>query len=370
MKKIVYWAPVLSKIATLKAVINSAESLKKYSSNYDVTIINTVGEYDEIKNNKHGIKIVNFFNDKSRYPGIGFWKTRISLIRLFFKNFYKLKKFLDESQPDFLLIHLMTSLPMILLILFNFRTKFVLRISGFPKLNIIRYLLWKLALKNFFYIISPTKKTSEYLIKLKLIDKKKIVTIYDPIIKLKKLKKNDIEFSDYFISVGRLTKQKNIFLLLDAFKDLYKEELINEKLIIIGDGELKNKIYKYININNLNNKILLLGYKKNVFDYLVKAKAFVLTSLWEDPGFVLIEAAYCRASIISSDCMSGPIEFLENKNNGFLFNSNSKIDLKKKILDFKKSDQKEILIKKINALKEVKKFTSFRHFKDLSNLLK
>ena len=52
------------------------------------------------------------------------------------------------------------------------------------------------------------------------------------------------------------------------------------------------------------------------------SKAFVLTSLWEDPGFVLIEAGYCDTLIVSSNCPSGPKEFC-NGNSGFLFNNNS-----------------------------------------------
>ena len=74
--------------------------------------------------------------------------------------------------------------------------------------------------------------------------KKKIISIYDPIIsyrKINKLKKHEVKFQNYFVSIGRLTKQKNLFLLLGAFKDLYNEKNLEEKLIIIGDGELKIK---------------------------------------------------------------------------------------------------------------------------------
>lgn len=372
MKKIVYWSPVISKIATFNAVIRSAESLKTYSSDYDVTIINTIGEYDEIKNNKHNIKIVDFFKKKKSYSGSGYFKTRISLIKIFLKNFFKLKKFLDQDKPDFLIIHLLTSLPLILLVFFNFKTKFILRISGYPKMNFFRYILWKIALKKICYIISPTQKTSEYIYNLNIIKKDKIFTIYDPIIKYKEIKEllnQKVKFNNYYIAVGRLTKQKNFFLLLKVFKDLYKNNLIKEKLLIIGEGELRTEIIKFINLNNLNNKVILLGYKKNVFKYLFNAKAFLLTSLWEDPGFALIEAAFCRTSLISSDCNNGPKEFLEFKNTGFLFKSNSKHDLKKKILEFINSDEINIKNKKLNALKEAHKFSFFKHYSNLNNLL-
>ena len=87
-------------------------------------------------------------------------------------------------------------------------------------------------------------------------------------------------------------------------------------LLIAGEGEEKDKLEKLIHKNNLDKKILLIGHKKNIYKYMKNCEAFILPSLWEDPGFVLIEAAYCRANIISSDCKNGPIEFLENNKCG------------------------------------------------------
>ena len=66
MKKIVYWSPVISKIATFNAVISSAKTLKTYSKDYEVSIINTVGEYDELKNNDYDINIIDFFRTKKK----------------------------------------------------------------------------------------------------------------------------------------------------------------------------------------------------------------------------------------------------------------------------------------------------------------
>ncbi len=372
MKKIVYWSPIVSKIATHKAVINSAISLKKYSDKYDVSIINTIGEFDTFKNNNFKINLINFYKEKRNYHGSGFWKTRLSLVRIFFSNFLKLKNFLKKEEPDYIIIHLLTSLPLLLLCLFSFKTKFILRISGLPRMNLIRYILWKISLKKVYSVTCPTNKTREYLININIVNKEKITTIYDPIIQIieqKKLKKQKVDLENYFISVGRLTKQKNFTFLINTFKDLFDKNLINEKLVIIGEGELENEIKDFIKKNNLNNKIILLGYKKNVLKYLYNSKAFILSSLWEDPGFVIMEAAFCNAPLISSDCLNGPIELLKDKNNSFLFKSNSSKALKEAILNFKNTDKKNIKIKKINALNEAKKFTLFRHFNKLNDLL-
>ena len=59
-------------------------------------------------------------------------------------------------------------------------------------------------------------------------------------------------------------------------------------------------------------KIFFINETDNVFNIIKKSKYFVLTSLWEDPGFVLIEAAVMNKIIVSSNCPSGPKEILNN----------------------------------------------------------
>ena len=73
-----------------------------------------------------------------------------------------------------------------------------------------------------------------------------------------------------------------------------------------------------------------MGYQKNVFKFLKNCNAFILSSLWEDPGFVLIEAIVSDCLVLSSDCPNGPKEIIENKN-GLLF----KVILKMIFLKFK-----------------------------------
>ena len=92
-------------------------------------------------------------------------------------------------------------------------------------------------------------------------------------------------------------------------------------------------------------------------------KCFILSSLWEDPGYVLIEAAFSNATIISSDCPNGPKSILQDGKAGFLFQNNSKSDFFKKFEEFINSKSKDIFKKKINAKKEIKIYTIFNHYK-------
>ena len=194
--KIFYWAPILSNIATLKAVVNSAESLMSYSDKYNVTLINVAGEFNKFKkeNIKSNIYDLNKDLVNKDLPGVGYIKTRLSMMYIFFKSFFLLKKYLEKEKPDFIIIHLLTSLPLILYLLFNFETKCILRISGFPKMNFFRLALWRLCSNRIYKITCPTDLTNNYLKKYKFINPNRIVTLYDPIINVKKITELKKEF--------------------------------------------------------------------------------------------------------------------------------------------------------------------------------
>ena len=372
--KILYWAPILSNIATLKAVVNSAESLMKYSNKYNVTLINSAGEFNDFKkdNIKSNIHDLNSTLVNKKLPGIGFIKTRISMLYIFFKSFFSLKQYLDKEKPDFIIIHLLTSLPLVLFLLFNFETKCILRISGFPKMNFFRLLLWKLSSNSIYKITCPTDLTKKYLRKYNFIKVEKIVTLYDPIINIKKitkLKKENLKAYDknFYFSAGRLTHQKNFDFLIDAFVQLKQKKRNIIPLLIAGDGEKKEELQKKIEIQKTQ-LIKLIGYKKNIYQLMKNSTAFILTSHWEDPGFVLIEAAFCRTFIISSNCKNGPLEFI-SPNGGLLYEEGNIEDFKRKFYEFINLSNNEIKQIKLNALKKTKNFTIFRHFLNLDKIL-
>ena len=94
MKKIFYWSPITSQIATKKAVINSANSLLRYSSNYDVTIINVTGEFNKSDFSSENIRIYNLNNKllKKKFIGKGFFRTRLEMIYIFLNTLFPLIK--------------------------------------------------------------------------------------------------------------------------------------------------------------------------------------------------------------------------------------------------------------------------------------
>ncbi len=374
MVKVFYWSPFISKIATSKAVINSAISLKKYSNNTITPyIINLFNEWDiytkEIDQNK--INLINLFKSKIKLKlsDRGFLLSRISFIFIFFTSFFPLLRILKKEKPEYIIIHLNTALPLILLFLFNFNTKFILRISGKVRLNFIRKFLWKSISKKIYKITSPTQSIAKELIDKKIFSSSKINVLYDPIINLNNIRhKNCDTLKKNIIAIGRLTKQKNFSFLIKSFHKI-SEKYNDFSLFILGDGEERDKLQKLIINKNLEKKVFLKGYQKNIDDFLKNSYCFVLTSLWEDPGFVLIEAAINNTLILSSDCETGPRELLENNVNSFVFNSNNFESFAGSFDNMIQTDDRIKFKMKVQMKKSLKKFTLFYHFKSMKQIL-
>ena len=375
MKKNYFWSPHIDpQVATLKSVSNSLNSLARHEKKSQNFLINVFGEWDE--HNFINVNKINLTSNKSlkNKKFKGFINSRFLYFLIFLSSYFPLKKILVKNKPDFLIIHLITSIPILLFIFNKFKTELILRISGYPKLNFFRLHLWKIASTKIKYVICPTQETKNFLLKKKIFDKKQLIFIPDPILDIKKiniLKKEKLEtkFKEpFFLSVGRFTKQKNHIFLINFFsKNL--QYLENYKLVIIGQGELENKYYKTIKDKKLENRIEILGYKKNIFNYLYNAKCVISCSLWEDPGFIMIESACVGTPIISSDCPSGPKEFIGKNENGFIFNSNDEVSFKKALDEFIISSKDSINKKLINAKKRSKLYTCFYNSKKLSNII-
>jgi len=375
--KIFYWAPWIGKVGTIKAVINSADILEKYSKNSIQTkIIDAVGEWKtfEKRNRYINLSKIKFHQ---YLPKRGFINSRLSYLIIFFFSFIPLLNLIKKEKPDFLITQLITSLPLFLNCIFNLETKVILRISGYPKMNFLRKLFWKVASKKIYKITFPTKSLYDQFKVLKIFEEKKMYILSDPIInytEIIKLKneKNIPEYiinQNYIVCIGRLTRQKNFSFLINNFA-LMKKKYKDYKLIIIGDGELKEKLVSQIKKFDLNEDIILAGHQKNVYKFLKNAKVFILSSIWEEVGFVMVEAASCNVNIISSNCKNGPEEFLLNGQGGFLFKNNNSESLNTAFEKFINSSEEELFQKRLVAKKQVKKFTFFPHFQSFMKVIK
>lgn len=120
------------------------------------------------------------------------------------------------------------------------------------------------------------------------------------------------------VTLGRLTKQKNHKMLIDAFgavADKYSES----NLLIYGMGELENELRQYIAERNLTSRVILMGLTSDSNKVLSEAGVFVLSSDYEGMPNALLEALAIGVPSISTDCpCGGPRMLIENGKNGLL----------------------------------------------------
>lgn len=120
------------------------------------------------------------------------------------------------------------------------------------------------------------------------------------------------------VSAGRLTNQKNQKLLLKSFS-LIHEKHPNFKLIIYGEGELKNELLQFAKKLNIDDKVIFPGNKKDLLKRINDSAVFVMSSDFEGMPNALLEAMALGLPCISTDCpIGGPRAVIKNNQNGIL----------------------------------------------------
>lgn len=137
------------------------------------------------------------------------------------------------------------------------------------------------------------------------------------------------------ITAGRLKEQKGYDRLLEVHNKLINKGYDYE-LLILGDGEKKKEIQKYINENNLSKTVKLLGFQSNPYKYMAKADLFVCSSRVEGYSLVVAESLVLKIPVVSTFC-SGPVELLDYGKYGLVVENNEEAIYQglKKILDDK-----------------------------------
>lgn len=189
-------------------------------------------------------------------------------------------------------------------------------------------------------------------------------TIYNPF-DYEKIKEKSKDYSElskeerelitkpYICSVGRINEgQKDFTTLINSYKKLVDENKIEENLVIVGDGPDLELLEEYIKKLKLEQRVFFLGRKNNPYVWIDNCKLFVLSTKFEGFGLVLTESMILNKKVISSNCLVGPKEILENGKYGKLFEIGNVEELSEKILITLGEEEKETeeyVIKKFNT---------------------
>ena len=259
---------------------------------------------------------------------IGASKSYIKKILALFNRVKKLKKVFEIEKPDYVFSFMegcnfaciLTGYDIVVSVRNNPEAKF----KWYQKF-LIR-ILYKF--KNVKRVVAVSQNIENVLRDKYTIKNTKV--IYNPVVfqDNRVVEKLD-RFKPFILGIGRLHRQKNFEMLINAFSKLNFDK--NLKLIILGDGNLRDKLNLLIKSRNMQGRIFLLGNVKNVSDYYKQCEIFVLSSIFEGFPNVLIEALSNGCACIATDCPTGPNEIIVNDTNGFLVKNNDEDEMAKAI---------------------------------------
>lgn len=165
---------------------------------------------------------------------------------------------------------------------------------------------------------------------------------------------------DIILFVGRLLETKGVFDIIDAFICIAKRHPTYE-LWFVGEGDdnVKARLFDLIRKHGFEGRVKLMGYKTNVFDYMRKAKAIVVSSRFEAFGFITAEAMYNGCLVIGRNTAGTKMQFdngvkFVNDEIGLRYNTTEELTrAMEKVMSLTKD---EVFVKLNNAYKTVQHF--------------
>ncbi|MDF0751251.1 glycosyltransferase [Marinobacter sp. 71-i] len=124
----------------------------------------------------------------------------------------------------------------------------------------------------------------------------------------------DIPTEPYILNVARLVPQKGHELLLEA----YKKSGISHKLVIVGEGPLKDKLEDKARSLGIADRVFFAGKRRNPYPWMKQADLFVLASEYEGLGIVLTEALACDTPIMAVESRGGVRDVFRGELEAFL----------------------------------------------------
>ena len=179
----------------------------------------------------------------------------------------------------------------------------------------------------------------------------------------------DVKFDEKInlVSVGRIHNMKGYDRLIEVMNRLNEDNLLDDVVLrIIGDGPDFSLLNSLVSKYGLEDKVILMGKKKNPFPYVKASSLFLMCSRYEPFGLVVLESMVLGVPVLSTDVAS--INEIMDKNYGFvvensedgLYNGIKKFIQDNKLLNkYKKNlsgfkyDVEEIVLKIESLLDEV-----------------
>lgn len=281
---------------------------------------------NELVDNGHSVTILSYFKTENEYT----LDSRVKIIYLsggneafynkmnYYQRFTGIRRIVKSENPDAVIPFLSHVCMQVAIALFGTRFKVIQTIRNNP--YTIPASKFRRFLRDFFVLTSSktiVQNESQKMYFKKCLHKKIYILpnpVREDLFQVEKNKKTD---TFIVASAGRLTRQKNFFMLIDAF-ELVVQSINNVVLRIYGDGELKDDLQDYINKKGLYSKVKLMGRTNNMNAMLSSIDIYVMSSNFEGMPNSLMEAMAAGVPCVSTDCPTGPSDLIEDGKTGLL----------------------------------------------------
>lgn len=320
-RRIAFYIGSLDKGGAERVIVNLAEYF--YSQDYEVYVVTKLKEINEYTLNPGITRIIADITTEEET------KSRLGNL---YARIHKLRQVWKTIKPDVIVSFIRKNNVMAIASSRFLSIPVVVSVRSDPKRELQGRIMKKLSLFMFRFadgIVLQTNQAKAFFSKNL---QKKAVILPNSInpeflnIERKIEKKNEI------VAVGRIDKNKNQRMLIEAFSEI-ADEYPDWCVRLYGDGEESVMLKNLVKEKGLENQVFFMGQISNVAEKIKKASIFVLSSKCEGMPNALIEAMTLGIAVVSTDCpCGGPADLIQNEENGLLIAVDDKNALKQALL--------------------------------------
>lgn len=307
MKRIALFINSLQKGGSERVMVNLAEYF--HSQNCDVILVT---QYQRENEYALSPNIRRIFSEPKPEELTG------SRIQNFCMRFRSLRDIWKNYKPDIILSFLGKNNLMAIATAAFLPAKVAVSVRGEPTMEYEGRLMRFLAKRMFRFadgVILQTERAKAFFPKTV---QRKSVILKNPLNPMFLTQKQALQRDNVIVAAGRLDENKNHAMLIHAFAKI-AGEYPEMKLVIYGEGELRESLMQLVAEKELTERIMLPGSIDNVAEKIGSAKIFALTSNTEGMPNSIIEAMVLGTPVISTDCpCGGPATLIEDGKNGLL----------------------------------------------------
>jgi glycosyltransferase involved in cell wall biosynthesis len=183
--------------------------------------------------------------------------------------------------------------------------------------------LKRLAYRRADVVTAVSEGVADDLVELLALDRTRVQVVYNPMI-ADDLAVRAAEPVDHpwfaaaapVLAVGRLVAVKDYPVMLEAFAQVRRT--LPARLVILGDGPLRGELESCARSLGLGDAVAFLGYDKNPYRYMKRARLLIQSSRAEGLPGALIQSLACGTPVVATDCDHGPREVVRDGVDGYL----------------------------------------------------